>query len=384
MAREAYPNARKLGLRALELRPTLDARYVAARAAWRLQDWTAVRVEMEKTRVQARDEGATAVQALALTALAEAALKRDGDANGARAAVDEALELLVREDDPVAQFDALSVRAFVGSWLGAHDDYVRFMERAYAVALDARRKDLQTIAAQALAQAHLIGLELDEAELLITRALELAGESGSVRARMTATLAYGWFLRLNGELDAAETMAEEVRATAEELALEPVMASALMSLGWIARRRGDLRRSEKLFREAVRVTSGRGDRGLLPDYHAALATTLADLGKVDEAEKLALDAAAHAVQEDTSGQVFMITALGSVRAAQGRDDEAEELFRSAIDVARGADLKLFERHPLEQLVEFLQERGREDEIGPYEARLATLSLPRPESTARIA
>ncbi len=37
MAREAYPNARKLGLRALELRPSLGARYVAARAAWRLR-----------------------------------------------------------------------------------------------------------------------------------------------------------------------------------------------------------------------------------------------------------------------------------------------------------------------------------------------------------
>ncbi|MBA3433627.1 MAG: AAA family ATPase, partial [Actinobacteria bacterium] len=39
IAREAYSTARKLGLRALELRPTLEARYVAARAAWRLQDW---------------------------------------------------------------------------------------------------------------------------------------------------------------------------------------------------------------------------------------------------------------------------------------------------------------------------------------------------------
>ena len=130
------------------------------------------------------------------------------------------------------------MRASVGAWLGSEDDYVRFMERAYTVALEARRKDLQTIAAQGLAAARMIGLELDEAELLITRALELAGESGSVRARMSATLAYGWFLRLNGELDAAETVIEEVRATADELDLEPVVAASLVSLGWIARRRG--------------------------------------------------------------------------------------------------------------------------------------------------
>ena len=72
---------------------------------------------------------------------------------------------------------------------------MRYIERAYVIALDAARKDLQTIAAQALAQrASSSRLELDEAELLLTRALELAGESGSVRARLGATSAYGWFL----------------------------------------------------------------------------------------------------------------------------------------------------------------------------------------------
>jgi class 3 adenylate cyclase/tetratricopeptide (TPR) repeat protein len=384
IAREAYGNARTLALRAVELRPTLGARYIAARAAWRLQDWHAVQVEMAKVRDQALAEDETAIRALALTALGEALLKREGDAVGARALVDEALQLLAQEHDPVAHFDALSTRATVSSWLGSQEEYVRFMELAYTVALDARRKDLQTIAAQALAAAHLVALELDEAELLITRALELAGESGSVRARMSATLSYGWFLRLKGEYDAAETMIEEVRATAEELGVEPVMAGASLTLGWIARRQGDLRKSEKLFREAVRLTSGRGDLGLLPDYQAALATTLVDLGKIDEAERLAREAAENGVPEDTSRQVFAISALASVRAAQGRDDEAEELFKTAIELARKSNYRLYERHPLERMVEFLLDRGRDEDAAPYEARIAGLSPPTPESTARIA
>jgi class 3 adenylate cyclase/tetratricopeptide (TPR) repeat protein len=384
IAREAYAQARKLGLRALELRPTLGARYVAARAAWRLQDWGAVQLEMAKVRDQALAEEETVIAAMALTALGEASVKRDGDAAGGKVLVDEALELLAREDDPVAHFDALSARATVGSWLGSAEDYVRYMERAYAVALDARRKDLQTIAAQALAGAHMVALELDEAELLITRALELAGESGSVRARMWATLSYGWFLRLKGELDAAETVLEEVRATAEELGLEPTIAAALLKLGWIARRKGDLRKSERLFREAVRLTGSRGDRGLLPDYQAALATTLVELGKIDEAERLALDAEAHAVPEDTACLVFAKTALGGVRAAQGRDGEAEEIFRTAIELARKSNYKLYEQHPLEWFVDFLHRRGREDDAAIYEARLAELAPATDSRTERIA
>jgi class 3 adenylate cyclase/tetratricopeptide (TPR) repeat protein len=373
IAREAYANARTLGLRALELRPTLSARYVAARAAWRLQDWGAVQLEMAKVRDQAHEHDEPVIEALALTALGEAAIKRDGDALLARTLVDDALQILERQSDPAAHFDALTARAMVGNWMANQDEVVNFMERAYVTALDAGRKDLQTIAAQALAQTHIVRLELDEAELLLTRALELAGETGSVRARLSATLAYAWFLLVKGELDDAETMMEEARATAEEFGMEPVMANALMKLGWVARQKGDLKRSEKLFREALRITASRGDRGLLPDFQAALATTLADLGKIDEGERLALEARAHAVPEDTSCRIFAATALAAIRAAQGRDEEAEQMFLSAIADAREANLRLFELHPLERLTEFLRTRERDEDAAVYDARIAELS-----------
>jgi class 3 adenylate cyclase/tetratricopeptide (TPR) repeat protein len=384
IAREAYSTARKLGLRALELRATLGARYVAARAAWRLQDWAAVEVEMAKVRDQAREHDEKVIEALALTALGEATIKRAGDPAGAKVLVDEALEILAKEQDPAAHFDALTVRATVGAWQGSEEDVVRFMERAYVIALEAGRKDLQTIAAQWLAHTHIVRLELDEAELLLTRALELAGESGSVRARVSATLAYGWFLTVKGDLDAAETVLEEVRATSAELGVEPAIANALMKLGSIAQRRGDYKRAEKQHREAVRILGARGDRGLLPDYQAVLAATLADLGKVDEAERLALEARANGSPDDTSCKVAATTALAAVRAAQGRDEEAEELFHSALALASEGNFHVYEIDPLERLSSFLRDRGREDEASSYEARLAELSTPSPTRTARIA
>ena len=383
IARESYMTARKLGLRAMELRPTLVARYVAARSAWRLQDWGAVQVEMVKVRDQAREQGESVLEALALTALGEAMLKRSGDAVGARDLVDEALELMEGQDDPVAYFDVLTGRATIAGWLSEMDDFVRYMERAYAIGIDAQRKDLQTIAAQALAQTHIVRLELDEAELLLMRALELAGESGSVRARIGATVAYAWFLTVKGEFDAAETLLEEVRATSSELGVEPAVVTALMKLGWIAVRRGDDKRGEKLLREALRMTVARGDRGLLPDIQAALAEILADAGKVDEAERLALESEANVGSDDVSCRVAVAMALGAVRASQERDGEAEESFRSALALAKDHDYKVLEIEPLERLVRFLQDRGRSNEAAVYEVRLAELSPP-PTSTARIA
>jgi class 3 adenylate cyclase len=383
IARESYMTARKLGLRAMELRPTLVARYVAARSAWRLQDWGAVQVEMVKVRDQAREQGEHVLEALALTALGEAMLKRSGDAVGARDLIDEALELMEGQDDPVAYFDVLTGRATIAGWLSEMDDFVRYMERAYAIGIDAQRKDLQTIAAQALAQTHIVRLELDEAELLLMRALELAGESGSVRARIGATVAYAWFLGIKGELDAAETLLEEVRTTSGELGVEPAVVSALMKLGWIAARRGDDKRAEKLLREALRMTVARGDRGLLPDIQAPLAEILADAGKVDEAERLAIESEATVGSDDVSCRVAIALAIGAVRAAQGRDHEAEESYDSALSLARERDYKVLEIEPLERLVRFLQDRGRTNEAVAYEVRLAELSPP-PSSTARIA
>jgi class 3 adenylate cyclase/tetratricopeptide (TPR) repeat protein len=383
IAREAYGIARTLGLRALELRPTLGARYVAARAAWRLQDFAAVQIEMEKVREQALELDEPVIEALALTALGEAALRREGDPDRAQELVDRALEILAKEDDPVARFDALTARAIIGGWRGELDDVVTYMERAYALAMDAGRKDLQTIAAQVLAQTHIIRLELDEAELLLTRALELAGESGSIRARASASLSYGWFLAVKGELDAAETVFEEVRASAAELGIEPTIAMALMRHAEVKVRRGDYRQAEKLFREALRITATRGDRGWLPDLQASLAEVLAELGKLDEAERLALEVQASPKADDPHFEVTVFEALAAVRAAQGRDDEAEQLYRQALAGTKDGFAAL-ELEILERLARFYRDRDREDEAAVCEARIAELLPSERASTERIA
>jgi tetratricopeptide (TPR) repeat protein len=339
-----------------------------------MNDFAAVEIEMAKVRDQAREQDDPVVEALALTALGEAVLRREGDPVRAQALVDEALRLLDTSDaEPTAQFDARVAAATIDAWRGDVESAIRHMERAYAIGIDARRKDLQTIAAQALAQTHIVRLELEEAEMLLTRALELAGESGSVIARMGTTLSYGWFLTVKGEFDAAETVLEEVRATAAEIGRETAVAAAVFHLGILARRRGDTKRAEKLIGEAVRITAARGDRGFLPERQAFAALSLVDSGKIDEAERIALEAQSAVGREDPGATVYTGLALGAVRAAQGRDDEAEALFRRTLALAEEGGFKEVELEPLRLLVKFLRERGREDEAARYEERLAELN-----------
>ena len=87
------------------------------------------------------------------------------------------------------------------------------------------------------------------------------------------------------------------------------------------------------------------------------------------------------------GDTFSVTTttmtLGVVRAAQGRDDEAEDLLRSALAAAE-RDSKFALLEPLEALARLLRERGREDEAAVYENRLLALTPAAVNSSARIA
>ena len=60
--------------------------------------------------------------------------------------------------------------------------------------------------------------------------------------------------------------------------------------------------------------------------------------------------------------------LGLVRAAQGRDDEAEELLREEYGTIAGTEHRKHQCDLLQALVQFLRDRARDDEADELEAR----------------
>ena len=65
-------------------------------------------------------------------------------------------------------------------------------------------------------------------------------------------------------------------------------------------------------------------------------------------------------------------ALGLVRAAQGRDDEAERLLREADEILRPTGFRRHRIAPLEALAAFLRSRDRDDEAVEVEEALGEL------------
>jgi tetratricopeptide (TPR) repeat protein len=152
----------------------------------------------------------------------------------------------------------------------------------------------------------------------------------------------------------------------------------------IARRaaaQGDLARAESLLLDAVRTMKGLNDRARLCEGQRSLAEVYVQLGRLDEAERYALQARESVGPDDRVSISTTKLSLGLVRAAQGRDGDAEALMHEAVDEMRRNDQLALERWALGHVVEFYRARGREDAAAPYEERLAELA---PDSTAPIA
>ncbi|MBA2474648.1 MAG: tetratricopeptide repeat protein, partial [Actinobacteria bacterium] len=371
LAREANRSARRLLLRAHELDPTLQRRYEAARAAWRLKDLPALAVEMELVREGARAVGNQGLEGRALIALAEVAIERDADVERARALAEQALSAI--GDDDEARYDALDVLGTVGWWEGDLTRVERQAEEKVELARRLGRKDLESGALTELAGVYRSRLDEERAEPLLARALELADESGSIVAR-------AWIARLEAERHARReelVEAEEAFTLARDLFAEAGAATdtarMLNWLGFVRWRRGDLLGAEKLMREAIRTLKPLEDRGTLVESQRTLAQVLLEQGKLEEAERCALESRETVGSRDQGSRATTRVALALVRAAQGRDEEAETLLREALAILEGTDFRFSERLPLETLAAFLRERGREDEAEPYERRLAAVS-----------
>ena len=334
LAREANKSARRSLVRAVELEPTLQRRFLAARAARRIADLPAQGAEMERVFSEAVEAGDKRLQGLALIALAENALLRHADLPRGRELVEQALVLL-EDGKPEDLYEALTVRARIGWWLGDLEDDERWIGKALEVAREIGRKDLEATAADELASSAIARLDLDRGSTLVAEALELAEESGNITA-------LGWALVSQARIDALRGRFDDAAAgldRAEELFSQSGNAWALARVsnhyGWVERRRGDLAAAERRFRDAIRILKPLEDRGTLCESQRGLAQVLVQRGKIDEAESYALESRETVGPHDNVSRSTTRMALGLVRAAQGRDEEAEALLREALDVIEG-------------------------------------------------
>ncbi len=364
LARESYGAARNLLVRSAGLEPTLERRYSAARAAWRLGDLPALSAEMEDIAREAAESGNRRITIRALSALAEARLHHGADPTSARELIDAALTM-AEEGDHEGRFGAQVVRSHAARWEGDARLAEEAAQEALAAAQAAGRPDLEASAAIGLASLHISRYEYASADALIERAETLAGESGSLVVRANALAARADLLRNQGELDEAEQLYEQALGLVTESGGAVLQGKLTNHLGMIAWSKRDLPRAERLLREASRTLSAVQDRGTLCESQRMLAEVLLEQGRVDEAERFALAARETVGPEDVSSRGTTRMALARVRAAQGRDTEAEKLFRDALDIVAASDYPRVAEDVRKFFARFLRDRGRHGDAAAF-------------------
>jgi class 3 adenylate cyclase/tetratricopeptide (TPR) repeat protein len=369
LSRESNQSARKLLLRAVELEPTLQRRFLAARAASQLGDLPVVREEMSLVAEEAAGAGARDLQARALTALSEVAASLDGELVRATELADQALAV-VEPDDHDGRFSALDRRARVARWVGRLGEAEEFEREALDVARAAGRKDHEARAALQLAGIQIGRMEDAKAEPLIDHALELAEHSGSIVARASAASSKGNLLYVRGEYEQAIGWYTKALELYREIASVPEIAWTSRQLGILAWRTGNPEKAEKLLRESIRLLAPMKERGTLCESQRYLAQLLLEQGRLDEAEKYALAARETVSPEDIVSRATTRVALAQVRAAQGRQDEAETLFKEALEIVGEAEHCRILLDILPPYADFLRALDRAADAAELEARLA--------------
>lgn len=378
--REANRTARRLLLRSIELAPSLERRFYAGRAAWRLWELPAASVEMEEVRELARNVGDRTIEGLALVQIAEIALNRNAEVEGARGMGREALELLA-ESPGDARYEALTLLSSVGWWEGDLTSVERYTGETLEIARAAGRPDLEALALTEIAAVHLARLDLTQAEEVLATAAEIADTCGSIsaaawvsRIRGSVLLRKGRFEEAAHEFRTARKLFEEVGALSD--------AGRTQQLEGVAVWQGGYRdQAERIVREAVRTLLSLQERAKVIEAQRTLAELVLAKGHVEEAERWALSALETVGMRDMMSRSNVLMVLGLVRAAQERDEEAELLLREAIDVLSETDYRNVEPEPLASLAQFLRERGRGEEAAQLEERLNALL--EPENAARI-
>ena len=279
----------------------------------------------------ARAAGDRAVEGRALVLLAEIALRTDSDVACASELAGQALEALP-DDDLHGLHDARSLLATIAWWVGDAEAARRHGDATIELARATGRRDLESLALSRLAAVANVSGDREEALALTERAIELAVESGSREAIGQARSIAGRCAIAIEDFDAAEVGLREAMAAFEEAGAAGLVGWTKSMLGTLEARRGALERAEELLRDAVRRLRAAQEHGFLVEAERNLAEVLVRQGRLAEAERIAEQAHKTVGREDAWSRASILHALGLVRAAQGRTDEAEALLGESLAI----------------------------------------------------
>jgi class 3 adenylate cyclase/tetratricopeptide (TPR) repeat protein len=288
---------------------------------------------------------------------------------------EEAISVLYQLGDDVGLAEAWWALSDVHNQLGRASEMVEAAERSLEHARRAGRAREVANAALQIALGLFVGpIPVPEA---IARLRELDAEFGHLPPVGLGAAAWGLGLieALGGRFAQARSIIEDRADVARGYGNPYWIATVAYGRGRLEGLAGESAAAERYFREAFETYSAIGARAILSTLTGDLALALTDQGKNQEALALAETSRELGGPDDAATQILWREARAVALAALGKVNEAEQLAREAVAIARRTDrLELAE--VLVALGEILRADGRpaearplvEEALGAYQAK----------------
>ena len=285
---------------------------------------------------------------------------RESGAQAARALLERA-DALLRDGPPRWRALVVTMLGYQGWWYGDIAEARRRWSEVRAIGRDAGDPQIEADGLRFIARARGIEGAAEEARRMFEEALVIAERSGSrlVRARVQRSLAAS--LADRGEFDEALRLAEVALPVFEEAGDDEETEGALDVVTDALRAQGRTAEAIPLLERALALVERMGHGGRIPEGNRALAEAYLELGRPADAEPYALRGTETVGADDWFTVATTTAALGRVRDAQGRDDEAEALLLEAAAIIGRTDYRSRYWEEFLPLAEFYLRRGRTDD-----------------------
>jgi class 3 adenylate cyclase/predicted ATPase len=193
----------------------------------------------------------------------------------------------------------------------------------------------------------------------IARTEDLLTAAGPDRAIRGAILeSRSGLFAMRGAFEDARRLSAEAAETWETLGLLRYRADHSYLAGQIEVLAGDLEAAERELRAGYEALRAIGVRSHVAEMAAKLADVLCTLGRLDEAEALAREAADSATADHLETQVAWRRALGRVLAGQGELEDAHQLVREALELTEAVEYPDLRADALTAVAEVELARGQ--------------------------
>jgi tetratricopeptide (TPR) repeat protein len=194
--------------------------------------------------------------------------------------------------------------------------------------------------------------------LYLAEAEALAARLGLRNVAVTLLRARGSNFLTAGDFTAATESYRKFLLEAEDAGAVQLQVSALRFLSYALQFQGLYSEMAQALDRALRLSESSGERANRTEVLALRARAALELGEVDNAN-LFIERAVDAIREDDVTAVSEVyDNLGMIRAAQGREADAEAALRHSVEVVAGTEYIWPIGNGVVDLAKFLAQSGR--------------------------